>query len=913
MIEELYVIYRPIGCDDEASTDEEQGEKILFSYPKQSLFQQLKRITMLEGLIDFTSRFSEQDIDTVAMEKHTWSFLQPEPGLWLVACASYGDISPDSEGEQHSPKVSGPGLVDALSRMYTAFVSFRGNVVHIIEGHENAGLNAINEVQGLRKKVRKIRRRLEQEELDYENIRHDSVRMNSSNVESGEERVGIKASESLTVEQFQEAIDASNMEIASLEGQLTILVDPSSSSPYFAVTSLRRALASFFHWYLDSGELCHPNGLHGMGGMHYCTVGHPAFQALTRVRQAVEDITQGQCQKTVILHDGQVVWSDCDDVTTFALYEFVRMQENTRQRLMVRIFEQRKRQQVAATVATKARRRSNSMRGGGFSRLSIGGGTDDISRNGNGGLVDELRGAAAGATPEEWLQAQVDHSGFVTRGWGIRDLLEQPWSVEEKEEGKQREVIETQEATRGLDDPLVSEYKGMWEGLLGPRDLFFPRLYSAGGKNWDNNDNDNGEVWDDDDEDDELSLGEDIKAPQGPVSSIGRVLIYRQACFFLALVLPDVHPERGEDKDLEEEKGAKSNGSDSPEEVKRQKLLSITSLSSLLPEDQRSRSASAYFPAAKESRSHSHSSLEHACGSVDEVEELTQVRLDQPDGLMNLCNMLQFGLCDVLDQLLLLLGNKNKHLSVYGLQWQWKAALLRHAEETAEGGRRMSVSGRPNGEAGEPSLPPRPPGDEIGEGSSSHKEVNLPFMDPSLTIPLPQRPPANTGGMPTGVRAYYFNASNRAIKAPDIYLGEVDPLLFWPQPVVVDTEKMHHRTRDVGISEVLSDQYLSNLLSLFRHRFPLPAAFLATTLHPQTVEAINEVRETLTCRYNRSSTCCAEVCLRLSSSQRGGHWLVGRRRGGRFLIVMIEGCPALSDMHKSLLKTIDGVFSRVIV
>mgnify|MGYP000574152564 CR=1 FL=1 len=59
MIEELYVIYRPIGCEDEASTDEEQGEKILFSYPlHQSLEQQLSRVTMLEGLIDFTSRFS---------------------------------------------------------------------------------------------------------------------------------------------------------------------------------------------------------------------------------------------------------------------------------------------------------------------------------------------------------------------------------------------------------------------------------------------------------------------------------------------------------------------------------------------------------------------------------------------------------------------------------------------------------------------------------------------------------------------------------------------------------------------------------------------------------------------------------------------------------------------------------------
>ena len=38
MIEELYVIYRPIGNEDDASTDEEQAEKVLFSYPYGPVF-----------------------------------------------------------------------------------------------------------------------------------------------------------------------------------------------------------------------------------------------------------------------------------------------------------------------------------------------------------------------------------------------------------------------------------------------------------------------------------------------------------------------------------------------------------------------------------------------------------------------------------------------------------------------------------------------------------------------------------------------------------------------------------------------------------------------------------------------------------------------------------------------------------
>ena len=58
MIDELYVFYRSIGCNDESATDEEQGEKMLYSYPPgKSLNDQLGRVMMLEGLIDFTCKF----------------------------------------------------------------------------------------------------------------------------------------------------------------------------------------------------------------------------------------------------------------------------------------------------------------------------------------------------------------------------------------------------------------------------------------------------------------------------------------------------------------------------------------------------------------------------------------------------------------------------------------------------------------------------------------------------------------------------------------------------------------------------------------------------------------------------------------------------------------------------------------
>ena len=109
-------------------------------------------------------------------------------------------------------------------------------------------------------------------------------------------------------------------------------------------------------------------------------------------------------------------------------------------------------------------------------------------------------------------------------------------------------------------------------------------------------------------------------------------------------------------------------------------------------------------------------------------------------------------------------------------------------------------------------------------------------MNSTLTVPLPRRAVYVPGGLPRGVRAYYYNAYNRAIKAPDFYLKNVDPLLHWPSAVVGmatcgsrgysggDGSKSMSLTD--AMSEVLSDNYLSDLLSLYRHRFPLHLRFL---------------------------------------------------------------------------------------
>lgn len=71
------VFHRQLGSVDESSTNDEQREKILYYYPPDvSIDNQLSKMSMIEGLIEFTSKFSSESIDFVTMEHDTWSFCE---------------------------------------------------------------------------------------------------------------------------------------------------------------------------------------------------------------------------------------------------------------------------------------------------------------------------------------------------------------------------------------------------------------------------------------------------------------------------------------------------------------------------------------------------------------------------------------------------------------------------------------------------------------------------------------------------------------------------------------------------------------------------------------------------------------------------------------------------------------------
>jgi hypothetical protein len=119
MIIYLIIIDLFLSCNDESATINEQSEKLLYFYDyynsfnhnnninnnnnndnyfdnnrvrrnkkSLSLSEKLNKINMLEGLINFTSKFSNEVINTVVMNKLTWTFHECETNIWMIVAIS---------------------------------------------------------------------------------------------------------------------------------------------------------------------------------------------------------------------------------------------------------------------------------------------------------------------------------------------------------------------------------------------------------------------------------------------------------------------------------------------------------------------------------------------------------------------------------------------------------------------------------------------------------------------------------------------------------------------------------------------------------------------------------------------------------------------------------------------------------
>lgn len=148
--------------------------------------------------------------------------------------------------------------------------------------------------------------------------------------------------------------------------------------------------------------------------------------------------------------------------------------------------------------------------------------------------------------------------------------------------------------------------------------------------------------------------------------------------------------------------------------------------------------------------------------------------------------------------------------------------------------------------------------------------------------------------LPNGVRMIYFNAANRAIKAANVFNISLDPLLIWPKSNAKVDEILGISRITLGNDKIKAPQ--SNI-SYVRPRFPFSSSLLSGCLEDYVLVAINDLRETLSERYNVSHQGVAEACIRVASLKKGGIWAIGRKLGDRYMFLVVEGCATLNEMY----------------
>jgi len=193
-----------------------------------------------------------------------------------------------------------------------------------------------------------------------------------------------------------------------------------------------------------------------------------------------------------------------------------------------------------------------------------------------------------------------------------------------------------------------------------------------------------------------------------------------------------------------------------------------------------------------------------------------------------------------------------------------------------------------------------------GDLSKLEQSIEFGNTGPSVTVNTNKKKNA----LPGGVRMIYFNASNRAIKAANVFTINLDPLLIWPNSNQKIDEILGLSRMTLNNEKIKIPQ--SNI-SYVRPRFPLSSSLLAGCLEDYVLVAINDLRETLSERYNITEQGVAEACIRVASLKKGGIWAIGRRLGDRYMFLIVEGCATLNEMYDQVNFTTDGILGQIMI
>jgi First Longin domain of INTU, CCZ1 and HPS4 len=352
------IIHRQLGCPDEAASDEEQAEKILYFYPENtSTNVQLSKINMLEGLIEFTSKFSHEPLETAVMDRLTWGFFEAEKDVWIIigiGNTPHLDAYTNPEGWQENigldstngyfnkHRVNADACILTLKRWYSHYFVMHGTIDHKLRCkvmQSTPGWEKIVLVQNTRKKIRKIKQRMLQEKQDLQTLEGSTytTEVDDNDENPVVERMGIKESFK-SINDVQEELLKSKSELDTLEDSLQLLINVD-----YTPNSVRLAIAKYFRFTLKSSEFTTPSLFNDFTGINWKAVtDNSFFSPLLRIRQAVEKASHRCCTGLTLIHDGrQVLWSDLDSKSTLDLFEMVRIHEAVSMRAKIsQLFEE---------------------------------------------------------------------------------------------------------------------------------------------------------------------------------------------------------------------------------------------------------------------------------------------------------------------------------------------------------------------------------------------------------------------------------------------------------------------------------------------------------------------------------------------------------------------------------------------
>jgi hypothetical protein len=355
LLSTLIFIHRDLGSNDESALDTEQADKILYYYPESTpIGIQLARCNMIEGIIDFFTRFTYEDdsIDNVLMDNQIWCFVRIDdhPSIWLIAAVpsesspgtdtlktdqqtssfssyihsniSLSSVCPStsllSSTDNVSPiRLDSQGLRITLIRFYDLYSLFHPTIANTIH-KVDPGLSTVKYVQQLRKLSRKLFDRLQQVYADMESIKSSqqqqqqikanlstddsesvSNRVSSLSVNDDYRPSNISISEQVvriadkSLSEYEEEVLGIKKDITKYSLELENLIHDTSK---YLPAVLTKFIVPFMKWFLSSGEILFSSALHSMTGVQMMSVGQLGYQPLIRVQQAIDECSKQLCK-----------------------------------------------------------------------------------------------------------------------------------------------------------------------------------------------------------------------------------------------------------------------------------------------------------------------------------------------------------------------------------------------------------------------------------------------------------------------------------------------------------------------------------------------------------------------------------------------------------------------------------------